>query len=137
MLISMRLKIFLVIAFFAISIGGFLVKLPSAFRHFDKELHALFYFLAAAFLNYLFGVKRVIGHAFIFGALYVFGMIIEYAQAYSNNLFRTRIHGHYDPEDIQSNLKGLIAFSILWGIYAAFVFVHSKGVSKKTVNTIE
>jgi hypothetical protein len=41
-------------------------------------------------------------------------MAIEYAQAYSNRFFRKRIHGRFDPEDLEWNLKGLIAFSVLW-----------------------
>ena len=42
-------KIFLAVACFALSIYGFMIKLPSAFGHFDKELHSIFYFLAAVF----------------------------------------------------------------------------------------
>lgn len=125
------IKIFLVIACFAISIYGFMIKLPSAFRHFDKELHALFYFLAAAFLNLLFAKKKIIIHLLIFGVLYFFGVAIEYAQEYSNKFFHKRIHGRYDVEDIQYNLKGLIAFSILWIVYVACWFVYKKATLKK------
>ena len=42
-------KIFITFACFTVAFIGFMVKLPSAFRHMDKELHATFYFLAAAF----------------------------------------------------------------------------------------
>lgn len=130
-------KILLVIALLVISIIGFLIKLPSGFRHFDKELHSLFYFLAAAFLNLLFKTKKIAGHMLIFGILYLFGVAIEYAQAYSNKFFHIRIHGRYDPEDVQANLKGLIAFSVLWVIYYAFLFVCNKGTPKEVVNNGE
>jgi len=113
---------------FAIAIFGFMLKLPAAFRHIDKELHATFYFLAAAFLNILFAQTRILRHAAIFILLYGFGMAIEYAQSYSNRFFRTRIHGRYDPEDIQYNLKGLIAFSVLWVFSTAIIFIYKKAV---------
>jgi hypothetical protein len=112
-----------------------MVKLPAAFRHFDKELHALFYFFAAAFLNLLFAKKNIIVHLVIFGLLYVFGVGIEYAQEYSNTLLHKKIHGRFDIEDVHSNLKGLIACSIAWIIYVASWFVYKKAVIKKTVNT--
>ncbi len=99
-----------------------MVKLPSVFRHYDKELHSLFYFSAAAFLNVLFAKKRFTRHILIFAFLYLLGMSIEYAQEYSNQFFRKRIHGRYDKEDILSNLKGLIAFSVLWIVYVGVTF---------------
>lgn len=100
--------------FLAGSIVGFMVKLPSAFRHYDKTLHSLFYFLAAAFLNVLFAKRSFARHLLIFAFLYLLGMSIEYAQEYSNQFFRKRIHGRYDKEDVLANLKGLVAFSGLW-----------------------
>jgi len=119
-------KIFLICTCFALSTLGFMVKLPSSFRQFDKELHAIFYFIAAAFLNILFTNKKIVGHILIFGGLYFFGVAIEYAQDYSNKIFHKKIHGRFDPEDVQYNLKGLIAFSILWIIIVAFLFVFNK-----------
>jgi hypothetical protein len=107
-----------------------MVKLPASFRHFDKELHAVFYFMAAAFLNISFANKKLLGHLLIFGGLYLFGLSIEYAQEYSNKVFHTRIHGRFDPEDVQYNLKGLIAFSILWLVYVALLFVYNKRTIK-------
>jgi hypothetical protein len=107
---------------FAIAVTGFMIKLPSAFRHFDKELHAAFYFLAAAFLNSLFARRHII----IFVFLYLFGMSIELLQEYSNKFFHKRIHGRYDPEDIQYNLKGLVAFSVLWLLIKLVKFVFKK-----------
>jgi len=130
-------KIILATVCFAIAIIGFMIKLPSSFRHFDKELHSLFYFLAAAFLNLLFTNKKIAGHLFIFGSLYLFGVAIEYAQAYSNKLLHVRIHGRYDQEDVQSNLRGLIAFSILWIIGVAFLSVYNKRTLKEGVNNGE
>lgn len=123
--------------FLTFSIIGFMVKLPSAFRHFDKELHSLFYFLAAAFLNVLFAKKSFARHIAIFAFLYLLGMSIEYAQEYSNQFFRKRIHGRYDKEDVLSNLRGLIAFSVLWIIYvglASFIkktTTHSEADNSK------
>ena len=107
-------RILLAIFCFAIAIVGFMVKLPSVFRHIDKELHASFYFLAAAFLNVLFAKAKLWRHVLILVVLYLFGIAIEYSQAYSNQLLHARIHGRYDPEDVQWNLKGLLAFSAIW-----------------------
>ena len=123
----------LLIAFvcFAIAIVGFMLKLPSPLRHMDKELHAAFYFLAAAFLNVLFGGLKFVRHVIIFAGLYLFGMLIEYSQAYSNRFFRKRIHGRFDPEDIQWNLKGLIAFSVIWLFCVAVLFVYRKATIKQ------
>ena len=116
----------LVVVCFIVAIIGFMVKLPSTFRNMDKELHATFYFLAAAFLNILLAQKKFVRHALIFGALYLFGIAIEYAQAYSNSLFRKRIHGRFDPEDVQSNLKGLLLFSVLWIIAIVILSIYNK-----------
>jgi hypothetical protein len=107
---------------FAIAVVGFMLKLPSAFRRYDKELHTAFYFFAAAFLNLLFARRHVV----IFIFLYLFGMCIEFSQEYSNKLLKAKIHGRYDPEDIQANLKGLIAFSIVWCVYQLIQFVIKK-----------
>ena len=127
-------RVLVVIACFAVAIVGFMIKLPSAFRHIDKELHATFYFLAAALLNVLFANTKIIRHVIIFIALYLFGMAIEYAQQYSNRFFRTRIHGRYDPEDIQSNLNGLIAFSLLWLFCTVVILVYKKATLKNNGN---
>src|SRR5690349_6173469 len=107
-------KILIVLICFATAIVGFMIKLPSAFRHIDKQLHAAFYFGAAAFLNVLFAQTKLLRHVFIFVALYLFGMAIEYAQEYSNKFLHRRVHGRYDLEDIQSNLIGLLIFSFVW-----------------------
>ncbi len=119
-------KVLLAIAAFAAAIVVFMVRLPSAFSHIDKEMHSLFYFLAAAFLNVLFAKRNLLVHAFIFGFLYTFGIGIEYAQQYSNTYLHKKIHGNADPADIYANLQGLIAFSALWLCYAAVIFLWKK-----------
>lgn len=119
-------KLILVILCLFVSVAGFLIKLPSGFRHVDKELHSLFYFLAAAFLNLLFVYKSVTRHALVFAVLYFFGIAIEYAQDYSNKFFHKRIHGRFDPEDVQANLKGLLFFSAVWIVYTAVLFAYGK-----------
>lgn len=102
----------LIITFFCFSIAivGFMIKLPVIFRHYDKELHSMFYFIAALFLNVLFVKRQLV----IFIFLFLFGVIIEFSQQYSNKFFSKRIHGRFDKEDVYSNLKGLILFSIIW-----------------------
>jgi hypothetical protein len=127
---SVRQKVFFTVVCFVVAIVGFMIKLPSGFRHIDKEMHAAFYFLAAAFLNVLFAGTKLIRHIIIFVALYLFGMAIEYFQAYSNRFFRKRIHGRFDPEDIQWNLKGLIAFSLIWLFCIAILLVYKKATRK-------
>jgi hypothetical protein len=130
-------SIFLAIVAGAASIIGFMVKLPSVFRHIDKELHALFYFAAAAFLNMLFAKKKIGRHLLIFGILYFFGVCIEYAQAYSNKFFHKRIHGRFDPEDVAANLNGLLAFSILWLLYVSGSFVYRKMTVQEATQKID
>jgi hypothetical protein len=124
-------KVLIVLVCFTAAIVGFMIKLPSGFRHIDKQLHAAFYFGAAAFLNVLFAGTKFLRHVLIFIALYLFGMAIEYAQEYSNKFLHKRVHGRYDPEDIQSNLNGLIAFSILWVVCTIVVLAYKKISLKK------
>lgn len=124
-------KFLLVFVCLVVSVVGFMIKLPSVFRGHDKELHAAFYFLAAAFLNILFTKGRFTIHILIFAILYFFSVSIEYAQEYSNKLLRKRIHGRYDPEDVKQNLKGLIAYSVLWITYRLFYFVYKKSTLKE------
>ena len=128
-------KILLAFICFAFAVIGFMIKLPSGFRHIDKELHATFYFLAAALLNVLFVGTKFLRHAIVFILLYLFGTAIEYSQQYSNKFFRSRIHGRFDPEDIQWNLKGLISFSVFW-VFCTIVILVYKGplLKKKGIN---
>lgn len=125
-------KFLLVSVCLVVSIAGFMIKLPPVFRGHDKELHAAFYFLAAAFLNILFANGRFTIHILLFAILYFFSVGIEYAQEYSNKLLRKRIHGRYDPEDVKQNLKGLIAFSVLWITFTLGWFVYKKITWKET-----
>jgi hypothetical protein len=41
-------KLILTFFCFSLAIVGFIIKLPHVFRHYDKELHSLFYFFSAA-----------------------------------------------------------------------------------------
>lgn len=127
---TVQQKILFTIMCFSVAIIGFMLKLPSGFRHIDKELHAIFYFLAAALLNVLFAGTKLIRHVIIFAGLYLFGMAIEYSQAYSNRFFSKRIHGRFDPEDIQWNLKGLIAFSVIWICCVGLILIYRKATIK-------
>src|SRR6187200_3061006 len=111
--LSVWQKIVIMMVAFAVAIVGFMVRLPSAFSHIDTEMHSLFYFLAAAFLNVLFAKRNLVIHTCIFGFLYALGVAIEYAQEYSNTYLHRRIHGNADPEDMHANLLGLIAFSAI------------------------
>lgn len=118
-------KIVLSITCFSIAIFCFIIKLPAAFRGFDKELHAAFYFCAAAFLNILFAKRNIIIHAVIFGGLYLFGMAIEHGQVLSKKLWKIP-HGRYDPEDVKGNLNGLMLFSAIWLLYIAVYYVRKQ-----------
>ena len=119
-------KTLLTAAAFILAVVGFLIKLPSIFKNYDKEMHSLFYFLAAAFLNIFFAKKIIFRHVVILIFLILFGIAIEFAQEYSNKFLQKRIHGRFDTEDIQSNFKGLIVFSILWITYNVILFVNKR-----------
>jgi hypothetical protein len=128
MLQSKTIKIFFLLAFVAASVIGFMVKLPSAFRQIDKELHTLFYFLAAAFLNILFANRNLLWHMVLFIGLFLFGVAIEFAQEYSNTFLHRRIHGRFDIEDVKSNTKGLIAFSGIWIMYVMLTLKKKQSI---------
>ena len=127
-------KAVLVLICLVSSIVGFMIKLPSAFRHFDKELHTTFYFLAAGFLNILFTNGKFTRHILIFVILYIFSISIEHAQEYSNKLLHVRIHGRYDPEDVQYNLRGLIAYSVLWISYRLALTAYNRLTLKEATS---
>ena len=120
-------KITLTLFCFSIAILGFMLKLPKVFRHHDKELHSMFYFAAALFLNVLFK-KR---HLQIFIFLSLLGVAIEFVQEYSNKFWPPPKHGRFDIEDIFSNIKGLILFSIVW-ILINFISYLLKSDNKQT-----
>ena len=108
----MKFKLPFTYTLIALSIIGYMLRLPRAFSHYDKELHSLFYFLAAGMLNMLFSEWKLSRHIYIFIGLFIFGVGIELAQHYSNRVFHSRLHGHFDPEDIFFNLLGQLLFSI-------------------------
>ena len=122
-------KLLLTFFCFSIAIIAFMIKLPSVFRNYDKELHSMFYFGAALFLNVLF-IKR---HLFIFIFLFLFGVAIEFSQQYSNKFFTKRIHGRFDIEDVYSNVKGLLLFSAIWNI----IHFVSYLVKKNKINPLQ
>ena len=128
--LTARQKALILFFCFALAVIGFMIKLPASFRHIDKELHATFYFFASAVLTILFAGTNLFRHVIIFISLYLFGMAIEWAQAYSNRFFRKRIHGRFDPEDVEWNLKGLIAFSLLWLLVTVGLLVYRRLVSR-------
>lgn len=119
-------KFFMVFIALTLSLIGFMLKLPSPLRHIDKHLHAAFYFLSAAFLNILFVKRRLMPHIAIFILLFLFGVAIEWAQGRSNSFFRKRIHGRFDPEDIEANLARLMGFSAIWLIFVIAAFIYKK-----------
>jgi hypothetical protein len=123
-------KIVIIVICFIAAVFGFTMKLPSAFRHIDKELHFAFYFLAATFLNILFNIRNFVRHILVSGLLYLFGIGIEFAQENYNKVFHVHFHGRFDPEDVKANLAGLVAFSILWAI--VMLCMHALRFTKKT-----
>ena len=111
--LSFGVRIFITLFCFAVASVGFIMKLPSQFRQYDKVLHAAFYFGAAAFLNLLFVGRKLGRHIIVFVFLFLFGAGIEWAQEFSKKKFNIA-HGRFDPEDVQFNTYGLIAFSAVW-----------------------
>jgi VanZ family protein len=102
---------------------GFMVKLPRTFSHCDKELHFLFYFGAAVVLNYLFVKKNFLYHLIVVWMLFCAGVFIEIAQELSNLFVEKRIHGNFDPEDISSNVLGLMLYSFIWVIWRILLII--------------
>ncbi|MCF8417113.1 MAG: hypothetical protein K9G40_12775 [Crocinitomicaceae bacterium] len=121
-------EIGLIITLLTLSFIGFIIKLPSVFRHHDSELHFLFYLLTAIFFYFIFGKNRMSNHIVIFFLLLIFGIGIEVMQELSNHLLPKKIHGKFDPKDVFYNLLGLIAATLFWGVSL---------LVKKMINTIE
>lgn len=117
--LSLSQKIAITSAFALLSIIGLMLKLPVIFRSVDKEMHFLFYFFSAAFLNFLFVNGKVIKHLVMLILLGGFGYLIEIFQEFSNTFFKKRIHGNFDIIDIKYNVQGLLLFSLLWFFYYA------------------
>jgi hypothetical protein len=106
---------------------GFLIKIPVPLRGHDKLEHAAFYFLAAAFLHFLFRKGLIL----ILLILALFGVLIEYLQQVANKVMHSHIHGRFDMEDIQANLKGLAVYTGLALLIFAFRYVSKSGQVKK------
>ena len=115
-------KVVLSISLVIISIIGFMIKLPSIFRYHDKELHFLYYFVAALFFNLLFQKK----HLFIFFGLLGFSIFIELFQSFSNRFFTKRIHGNFDIDDVFSNFYGLLCFSFFYMLFKLVKYIFNK-----------
>ena len=116
----MKFRISFTYTLIALSVIGFMVRLPRVFSHYDKELHALFYFLAAGILNMLFSELKLMRHILIFAGLFIFGIGIELVQHYSNRLLHSRIHGHFDPDDVFSNFIEQSIFSLSFAMLYFF-----------------
>ncbi len=110
-------KTIIIMLLLCFSFIGFMFKLPSVFRHYDKELHFLFYLLFAIFLNLLFAQKKILNHLIIFFLLLFFGIGIEILQELSNSILNERIHGRFDIIDVFCNILGLISASFFWFSY--------------------
>lgn len=119
-------KLYLALTLFAFSVIGFMMKLPRFFHHYDKELHALFYFCATCFLLLLYSKRWFI----IPTSLFVFGVLIEFAQDFSNKIsiriIGKRIHGRFDPEDIFFNLIGIFFALVTFSLLSALFRVYKK-----------
>ena len=119
---STAVKIAIVFLCLIFSLIGFLIKIPVPLRGHDKLMHAAFYFMAAAFLNFLFKKRQVL----IFIILALFGVLIEYLQQLSNKLMHSHIHGRFDKEDIYANLKGLILYAAIAMLYFLIVALFKR-----------
>ena len=107
---------------FVCSLIGFMVKLPRVFHHYDKVLHALFYFDTAIFLYFVYPKRWY----FITIGLFFFGIMIEVLQELSNKIVGKTIHGKFDLQDIKYNIIGLFIgtfcfFAIQFMIKIVFV----------------
>ena len=123
-------KIIIVFICLICSLIGFLVKIPVPLRGHDKLEHAAFYFLAAAFLHILFRKGLIL----ILLILALFGVLIEYLQQVANKVMHSHIHGRFDVEDIQANLKGLAVYAALALLIFAFRYLGKSGDKKEDQN---
>ena len=93
---------------FVCSLIGFMMKLPGIFHHFDKVLHALFYFFAAIILNFIYPKRWLL----ITTGLFCFGIMIEFLQEFSNKIVGRTIHGKFDIQDVKYNTIGLFVGTV-------------------------
>ena len=102
-----------------------MVKLPRLFYHFDKELHCIFYFIATIVLTFMFSKYWVL----IITGLVLFGIIIEFAQEFSNKIslrmYGKIIHGRFDIEDLKFNLVGVVLGLIIFKSYNFLINLKS------------
>ncbi|MFN3589601.1 MAG: hypothetical protein ACK4UP_09470 [Spirosomataceae bacterium] len=114
---SKKSKFLLVVVLIICSVIGFMLKLPRVFRHYDKELHTLFYFCATLFMASLYPRKWFLV-AFL---LAIFGIGIEAAQSFSNRisirLIGKAIHGRFDIEDVWANCMGIGAGLVIFLVF--------------------
>ena len=107
-------KIILISILAVFSIVGFMVKLPKIFHHFDKELHMMFYFSATILIAFFFPKRWMISSI----GLALFGIIIEFAQEFSNKItiriIGKAIHGRFDIEDVKYNMIGVFCGLMLF-----------------------
>ena len=106
------MKLKSVIFLFVCALIGFMVRLPRVFSHYDKVLHALFYFAAAIFLYFVYPKRW---YLFTIG-LFFFGVMIEFLQELSNKIIGKTIHGKFDIQDIKYNTIGLFIGTICFFI---------------------
>lgn len=111
-----KTEIGLIVTLLMLSFFGFMLKLPSVFRHHDRELHFLFYLLTAIFFNLIFGKEKLTYLVTIFFSLLIFGIGIEVLQELSNHISSKKIHGNFDPVDVFYNILGLIVATLFWGV---------------------
>lgn len=123
-------KIAIIAFLFILIVIGFMIKLPKNLHNYDKELHGLFYFYASFGYNLFWAKNRWLQYLLGVLALVSFGVGIEIAQEASNHIFRKKIHGNFDLEDIKYNLLGL-------GLYSTLFIANSlyNKLSIKTINT--
>lgn len=118
-------KIILISILAVFSIIGFMVKLPKIFHHVDKELHMMFYFSATMIIAFFFPKRWMISSI----GLALFGIIIEFAQEFSNKIsirvIGKAIHGRFDFEDVKYNLIGVFCGLML------FQIIHSSFKSRQ------
>ena len=111
-----KTEIGLIVTLLMLSFFSFMLKLPSVFRHHDRELHFLFYLLTAIFFNLIFGKEKLTYLVTIFFSLLIFGIGIEVLQELSNHISTKKIHGNFDPVDVFYNILGLIVATLFWGV---------------------
>ncbi len=127
--LKIAIKILIIVLYFTLAFGLLMMRLPR-FVSDDKLAHSLFYFITAMFLTVLCDIKTARGHFLIFVLLFFFGVGIELLQEYSNTYFHKKLHGKFDFKDVIANIKGLLAFSIMWFTYS-FIDIFRLKYSKK------